>query len=354
MPNCTHFRVAQPIRASVKITRLTIFTERLVNSVNCDMLHVPAHDGHDSGSMAKCAACTAVMSDISINLTDLGLYIASGETTLTYLAEQHHLLDDEEHTRMKQFRFAADRILFGAAHVLLRLALSRYAAVQPHAWCFHRSENGKPHIDPAAYPSATDLRFSLSHTRGLVCCGISIGSEVGVDAEYHRLLPDMHVMARRFFAPEEAEAIAVLALCGDKPNEGNEFVETSQSAEAPRLNDTAAFYRTWVLKEAFVKAIGRGLSINLDRFTFRMSCGTPGSIQLVRADPSLIVPVRGKWSLGLWRLGDRRHSLAIAAETNDQTILQPVLVSLGKKPMPLQTLATTDGFRLQTPIVWQL
>jgi 4'-phosphopantetheinyl transferase len=148
------------------------------------------------------------MADISINQAEIGLYIASGEATLSHLAEQHHLLDVEEHNRMARFRFVADRILFSAAHVLLRLALSRYAAVPPHAWRYLRSEHCKPRIDPATCPSAVPLHFSLSHTRGLVCCAISLVSEVGVDAEYHRLLPDMHTIAQHFFAPEEVEALA--------------------------------------------------------------------------------------------------------------------------------------------------
>jgi 4'-phosphopantetheinyl transferase len=83
-------------------------------------------------------------------------------------------------------------------------------------------------------------------------------------------------LARRFFAPSEAAYIGALM-------------------EADRRN---AFLQFWTLKEAFIKALGIGLSIPLDEFAFTLE------------PPSLSHGFDGeasKWSFRSLTLGSGHH-----------------------------------------------
>ena len=72
-------------------------------------------------------------------------------------------------------------------------------------------------------------------------------ASVGIDAESVDRIVDAHEVARRFFAPAE---IAMLDACSGEPERSRKFVEL------------------WTLKEAYVKAIGKGLIVPLDQFSF--------------------------------------------------------------------------------------
>lgn len=76
--------------------------------------------------------------------------------------EAERLLSDEELERAAQFRFAADRQRFVAAHAALRCALAAQTGERPEALRFTRSAFGKPSL--SGWPR---LRFSLSHSLGL-------------------------------------------------------------------------------------------------------------------------------------------------------------------------------------------
>jgi hypothetical protein len=81
---------------------------------------------------------------------------------------------------------AADSFLL--ARALLRGTLSRYCSgVPPSDWVFTTNEHGRPQLsmdgDPRLPPEMEGLRFNLSHCPGLVCCGVALGRDVGVDAE---------------------------------------------------------------------------------------------------------------------------------------------------------------------------
>ena len=87
--------------------------------------------------------------------------------------------------------------------------------------------------------------FSLSHAEGLAVVAIFPDREVGVDIERVRPFPAMADIAEQFFSSGERAWIA-----GGVPPESR-------------------FFRCWVLREAFVKALGEGLSFPLDRFCIR-------------------------------------------------------------------------------------
>lgn len=191
------------------------------------------------------------------------------------------VLDEGERARANAFRLEDDRLSYCLAHGLLRRALSALSpGIPPSAWRFERGPHGKPHI---AGPIETDLAFSLSHTRGLVAIALARGLSLGVDVEADTRDVNGVEIATRFFSRDEANALRALPA------------ET-----CPR-----AFLALWTLKEAIVKASGRGLTQDLSSFTVELD--RPPRIAC--HDPSLADASRWR----LWHARTGRHHLALAA-----------------------------------------
>ena len=171
------------------------------------------------------------------------------------------LLSTDEKIRHARFMFDRDKRDFAVAHALVRRVLSRYSTIAPRDWRFDASPNQKPQVaaDQAGEPP---LLFSLSHTHGVVACAVSRGLDVGIDVESIDRIVDAMEVARRFFSPSE---VAMLDAC----------------AEGERAT---RFVELWTLKEAYVKAIGRGLIVPLDQFRF--SFDEVGSIEF-DAEPGM-------------------------------------------------------------------
>jgi len=154
------------------------------------------------------------------------------------------LLDAEEQARARRKADPADRWLFQVAHALLRVSLSRLAPLPPAAWRFVPDAHGRPCLDPPSL--APDLCFSLSHTPGLAACAVAVGHDVGIDVEgIHRPSLDDDDVAALCFTPAELAPLQGLPL--------------AQRREA-RLE-------LFTLKEAYVKARGLGLALDLRSFT---------------------------------------------------------------------------------------
>jgi len=155
------------------------------------------------------------------------------------------MLDASERERAARFLFARHRVLFVAAHALLRTALVELADAPPAAWRFVADPHGKP----AAWlgPDPAPLSFNLSHTEGMagVAAIARPGLALGFDLEPLARQVDLAV-ADRFFCPQEVAWLNSLA----EPRRG------------------AGFLRLWTLKESFLKATGKGLTQNLASFWF--------------------------------------------------------------------------------------
>lgn len=196
-------------------------------------------------------------------------------------AKSLQTLSSDERERAARFVFPRDRFAFAAAHSLLREALSDYENVPPDAWTFARNAYGKPML---ANPyDAMNFGFSLAHTDSLVACAVCRGSDVGVDVE--SLNPMIHALdiAHRYFSPDEVIGLQACA-------------ETERQLR---------FIELWTLKEAYVKAIGEGLSHPLHTFGFALD--GPSSLRFepaARAEQSM-------WEFALFE-PSARHRMAVA------------------------------------------
>ncbi|HSE96696.1 MAG TPA: 4'-phosphopantetheinyl transferase superfamily protein [Blastocatellia bacterium] len=161
------------------------------------------------------------------------------------------LLADDERKRAARFHLQRDRRWYIAAHASLRRILGRYLDKDPSRIQFDYGKNGKPHL---SCENDTDgLCFNLSCSHGIALIAVTRGLEVGVDVERIEADVDIERMAERFFSAREREAVTSL----------------------PEARRREAFFACWTLKEAYVKAIGAGLSVAPE--SFDVSAGLTGT-----------------------------------------------------------------------------
>src|SRR5207245_1105341 len=129
---------------------------------------------------------------------------------------------------------------FVAARGILRQLLAQYLSTRAAEIRFAYGNQGKPHL---ADPNAMDLRFNVSHSGEQILLAFSCVREVGVDIERIHELHARDAVAERFFTLPEALRISAL----------------------PAQDRERAFFHHWVRKEAFVKAVGKGIASSLSR-----------------------------------------------------------------------------------------
>ncbi|MEO9902234.1 4'-phosphopantetheinyl transferase superfamily protein [Nisaea sp.] len=171
------------------------------------------------------------------------------------------VLNDEERIRARRFHFADDRRSYICAHALTRCALEAVSGISARDFVFRIGRHGKPEVD--AEPEQGRLRFNLSHSRGLVCCAVTWELDIGIDVEGDVRDVDVGDLAAQVFAPDEVACLQ--RFTGRAHRE--------------------AFFAMWTVKEAYTKAVGRGLSIPLDAFSV---CLNPPSLMIgasLSADP---------------------------------------------------------------------
>jgi 4'-phosphopantetheinyl transferase len=197
------------------------------------------------------------------------------------IAAASSVLSDEERAQYRRFRFAHDARDYVAAHALLRHTLSLGGDQTPAEWRFAKTPAGKPLL---IAEDANRASFSLSHTRGMVACAVTSDAEVGVDVEWVDREVDAEGIAARFFAPAEAAQLA--GLKGDARRD--------------------RFFDLWTLKEALVKALGRGMAMSLRSLAFTVGPGGDIGLDAPDIDPDA-------WRFALFAPSPR-HRLALAVE----------------------------------------
>jgi 4'-phosphopantetheinyl transferase len=148
-------------------------------------------------------------------------------------------LSKAERGRAARFRFDRERRRFTVARARLRELLAERLDVPPESIEFVYGREGKPAL--AERFARSGWRFNLSHCGELAVFAFSRAGEVGVDVEAVHAIAEADAIAARVFSRREHEAYRALA-----------------PTERP-----LAFFRCWTRKEAFVKALGGGLSMPL-------------------------------------------------------------------------------------------
>jgi len=198
------------------------------------------------------------------------------------------LLRGEELERAARLKLPRVRNEYLVARALVRHVLSHYASVPAEAWTFTQNAHGKP-VVATPWPGFTS--FNLSHSAGLVVLAVAASGQIGVDVESLQRKTTGIDLARRFFSAPE---VLLLESC-------------------PEYRQHEMFLQIWTLKEAFIKAIGQGLSFPLDQFSMSLPKDGPPRIRFAAADGRPPESGSRHWQFAQIRFLSEHHlSLAVS------------------------------------------
>jgi 4'-phosphopantetheinyl transferase len=139
-----------------------------------------------------------------------------------------------ELSRAGEFKSARRREEYLCARSLLRNLLQDLTGEPASSHQLTTDDKGKPVCKGG-------LAVSIAHSGDLVVCGVADRGQIGVDIELPYSGRDIDGIASRYYAAAEVEWLAT------QPED--------------------RFYMLWVLKEAWLKAMGTGIAGGLDRLS---------------------------------------------------------------------------------------
>lgn len=149
-------------------------------------------------------------------------------------------MDESKRHRVERMRQRKDRLRSVAGDSLARSVLARELKCTPAEILFTYDKNGKPGV------KGNPLFFSLSHSEDLVVLAVS-KTPIGVDIEQIRDISPR--LARKYFTPDEKEY-----LFGHAPKD----VDWDRVMTPP---ERLRFFEIWTAKEAYLKCMGKDLSL---------------------------------------------------------------------------------------------
>jgi 4'-phosphopantetheinyl transferase len=201
------------------------------------------------------------------------------------------LLSQDELERAERFYRPLHRDNYVVARGVLRSIISRYLSFPPASLHFTYSYYGKPSLSPEE--NHYGLSFNLSHAGQLALYAFTRGLAVGIDVELLREEFASIEIAERFFAAEEVATLKSL----------------------PDEIQTRAFFNCWSRKEAYIKALGEGLSHPLHDFTVAFSPHSEAALVAVRNGPAEL----SRWKIYDLPAGDH-YAAALVIEHPSPTL----------------------------------
>lgn len=150
------------------------------------------------------------------------------------------------------------------SHALLRRILSLYLDCPAESISFGAGEHGKPYLLDwkmgMSGKNSPPIQFNLSHSGDYAAFAFSSSGPVGIDIEKIRPNLRMEPLVRRFFHPDEYALFS-----GLDEHRQREYL-----------------FRKWTVREAFLKGIGTGLTLDPRSFCVTDS-GTPGFYRITKS-----------------------------------------------------------------------
>lgn len=150
-------------------------------------------------------------------------------------------ISEEKQERIKRFHKFEDACRSLIGDVLIRYIICKNLNLKNEKLVFRKNEYGKPFLF-----GSSNIHFNVSHSGEWVVCAIH-SLPVGIDIEL--IQPIDFSIAERFFLKDEYKDLMIKS----------DFIKLSY------------FYELWTLKESYIKAVGKGLSINLNSFSIKVS-----------------------------------------------------------------------------------
>ena len=152
------------------------------------------------------------------------------------------VLTDGDRVRSKRIKDSGKRALYLGGRAGLRMLAGHYVGVSGSELEFGYGDRGKPQLNRLL--DQGQLKFNYTVSRNHAFYAFAWNIELGVDLEMFPRSIMQSSMARRILSPEEKQ--------------------WWDAIPEPDRND--AMLQCWTRKEAYIKAIGEGLSEPLDNF----------------------------------------------------------------------------------------
>jgi 4'-phosphopantetheinyl transferase len=194
---------------------------------------------------------------------EVQVWVASLEVPDARYTALSRMLSQEEQSRAESMAPILAR-RFTVARGILRSLLSGFTGTVPGKLRFMYGTSGKPSL------ADHDIHFNVSHSAELGLFAFAPDRPVGVDVENERPVRRLLDVAQRFMSEDEIRSLA---------------------ATAPQERDTA-FLRSWVIREARLKAEGKGVWSTSEEgkarenLTHKLFSPRPGYIAAVAASDS--------------------------------------------------------------------
>ena len=149
-------------------------------------------------------------------------------------------LPEDKQVSAKRFVRTQDALRMLTGEMLTRSAINKSTKIPIGEMVFASNKYGKPYVE-----NVKDVHFNISHSGEWVVCGVD-AEPIGIDIQIIKSIKLK--IAERFFSQDEYSDIVA-----KDENERTDY-----------------FYDLWTLKESYIKAVGRGLTIPLHTFTIQI------------------------------------------------------------------------------------
>lgn len=178
------------------------------------------------------------------------------------LAESYfEKLSEDEKSKAKKIIIKEVKYRSILSKVITRNILSKYLDKEFNLINYYYNEFGKPILSSDI--NHLNLDFNNSHSGNLGVMAITKKKPIGIDVEQVIELKNLDELINHIFTD----------------NEINELYRLNQ------IDKTLMFYKIWTAKEAFVKAIGQGLSFPIKNIEFKIDSPRGISIRDIKEFP---------------------------------------------------------------------
>ena len=171
------------------------------------------------------------MTSLELMSEEVQVWVASLDVNDTRYDALSRMLPREERERAASLAPVAGR-RFVVARGILRKLLSGFTGTAAEKLQFSYGRSGKPVL-----VDHDGIHFNISHSADLGLFAFAPDRPVGVDVENNRPVRRLLDVAQRFMSEEELRSLA----------------------ETPAAERDSAFLRSWVVREARLKAEGKGV-----------------------------------------------------------------------------------------------
>lgn len=155
-------------------------------------------------------------------------------------------MNEFEKRKIDGFKFYEDKMRCATGKILTKLLLSRYLNLDNTKIEIYHGMYGKPYLKQIG--KVPLLQFNVSHSGEIVIIAFTYSNNIGIDVEQIDPFFEHENIVYSFFSKEEIEY----------------YIQREKSLEV--------FYQLWTAKEAYLKAVGKGLIEEMNTFSVGNNC----------------------------------------------------------------------------------